>query len=477
MAGLLDYLDPEIRKMILQQQEISPEVQRSGLTNGLLTAGLGMLANSNRGFAPALGIGGLMGVDVRNQTLAAHMRDPQQQLAMLSAAAGLQNNLQTMQQKNARTKAFQELAGQPSPDFVGPPTAAQQSMQQPQQSQGRNATYNYFMSLYQGLLSKGLVDDADTMLEKAEKYRPKLKDQKTFVDPVTDQRQVYNVYEDGSSEVLPYKPDKEKLHFVDMGGSQVGVDPYTASPKAQFKKTLTPGEETTDTRSREQFGLSQQMQRDQMRQSDQHFNASQGQSERHFQATQAQPHFLETPDGYLGVDKTTLVGRPVTSAGGEAVSNGKPLTEAQAKAYAFGARMENSSRVLNALEAQTRLFDPASPANKMAGSTGVWTPMNYMAPVKAQSYMQAAKNWSEAELRFKSGAAVTPKEIDENVKIYFPQPGDGIDTIRQKAQARAVTEQSMRVVMGKGGDRQMPQQPDDDPFKLRGRGFDPLGIR
>jgi hypothetical protein len=119
--------------------------------------------------------------------------------------------------------------------------------------------------------------------------------------------------------------------------------------------------------------------------------------------------------------------------------------------------MEAASKVIDGLESKAG-FKATSPLNQFAGATGISSPLNYLASKDAQSYKQAQRNWSEAELRYKSGAAVTEAEIVDNMRIYFPQPGDSPELIAQKSQARQQAEQGMRVAMGKRGERQDPQR-------------------
>jgi hypothetical protein len=280
---------------------------------------------------------------------------------------------------------------------------------------------------------------AQNWLEQQDKGARKLKDTKTLVQD--GQRVTVNIYDDGSTEVVPFAPDKEKLHFVPMGGKTAAVEPFTGVPQASYIHDPTQDALITDARARQK-----------MEQDAQQFAASQGQQERHFQANYNAPTIQQTDLGPMLIDKRTAVGTPIKDASGNVIESSKALTEVQAKATMFGTRMENASQILTKLESDPE-FNPASPVNKLAGATG----LNYLAPKKAESYAQARRNWAEAELRFKSGAAVTAAEIDDNVKTYFPIPGDSPEIIAQKAQARQQTEAAMRVAMGKQGEKQMPK--------------------
>lgn len=122
----------------------------------------------------------------------------------------------------------------------------------------------------------------------------------------------------------------------------------------------------------------------------------------------------------------------------------KDLTEAQAKATTFLGQMRSASDVLKRLNAdQTALSMQAETA--LAGG-----PMNAVIGQKAQQVRQAQDQWSEAFLRFKTGAASTPAEVAANRKTFFPVVGDKPDAIKQKAEMRAQAERDMEVAAGRG---------------------------
>jgi hypothetical protein len=122
----------------------------------------------------------------------------------------------------------------------------------------------------------------------------------------------------------------------------------------------------------------------------------------------------------------------------------KPLTETQGNATSFAARMKDAAAVLSGLEAQG--VSTAQLGTMAAGSNAT----NFMATPKGQQYMQAASNWVSANLRKESGAAIPKDEMAQEIKKYFPQPGDKPDTKAQKAQARRVAEEGMLVQAGPG---------------------------
>lgn len=128
-------------------------------------------------------------------------------------------------------------------------------------------------------------------------------------------------------------------------------------------------------------------------------------------------------------------------------AGGKDLTEAQGKASAFQSQMVSASNAVKGLEAAG--FDPTSfksqTAVKLAGGTA-----NPLVPVTAQQYKQAQDQWSEAYLRFKTGAAATEPEVLRNNRTFFPVFGDKPDQIAQKALAREQAERDIGIAAGRG---------------------------
>jgi hypothetical protein len=142
---------------------------------------------------------------------------------------------------------------------------------------------------------------------------------------------------------------------------------------------------------------------------------------------------------------------------------GKDLTESQGKASAFQSQMVSASNAVNTLEGQG--FDPtlfkSQTAVKLAGGVA-----NPLIPVAAQQYKQAQDQWSEAYLRFKTGAAATEPEVVRNNRTFFPVFGDKPEQIAQKAAAREQAERDIGIAAGRGsnlGAQAIGQQPKQPP--------------
>lgn len=97
-------------KKIASQMTQEPD-KKAPLSTGLMAAGLGMLANANRGFAGGVGAGGLLGLNAYNEALAAQKKDPMQQLQMMSAVSGIQERMRDQKMQQEFQSAI--MGGQP----------------------------------------------------------------------------------------------------------------------------------------------------------------------------------------------------------------------------------------------------------------------------------------------------------------------------------------------------------------------------
>jgi hypothetical protein len=176
---------------------------------------------------------------------------------------------------------------------------------------------------------------------------------------------------------------------------------------------------------------------------------------------------IERDDGTFLVDTRTGQAKPVLGAQGQPLMGGKPLTESQGNATAFGMRMKESNQLINDLEKQgvTNTGVVRSTIGGIAGMTpfigdklqqGVQSSMNVLpgvlgGPSSEQQQVDAArKNFVTAVLRKESGAAISPSEFYTESQKYFPQPGDSNEAIKQKQHARQTAIKAMEVQAGPG---------------------------
>jgi len=176
---------------------------------------------------------------------------------------------------------------------------------------------------------------------------------------------------------------------------------------------------------------------------------------------------VEREDGTFLVDTRTGQAKPVVGPQGQALVGGKPLTEAQGNATAFGMRMKESNQLINDLEKKgvTDTGIVRSTIGGIVGMTpfvgekmqqGVQSGMNVLpsalgGPSSEQQQVDAArKNFITAVLRKESGAAISPTEFYTEAQKYFPQPGDSKETIAQKRDARETAIKAMEIQAGPG---------------------------
>lgn len=164
----------------------------------------------------------------------------------------------------------------------------------------------------------------------------------------------------------------------------------------------------------------------------------------------SKPFEVTGPDGkpiLVRQDKSGNV-TPVEGFGPKAGAP-KSLTETQGKATGFAARMQDASKIIEPLEGKVNPLSVA--AANQDGITGAIS--NYAAgklDPQSQLYQQAQENWVTANLRLESGAAIGKEEKAQEIRKWFPQPGDTPAKIQQKANARKVAERAMVAQTGPG---------------------------
>ena len=270
----------------------------------------------------------------------------------------------------------------------------------------------------------------------------------------------------GETKKLPYLP-AEKLHFANTGGlAGVGLNPFTGKPESSgLPVTMDPAQ--SDASKRGWAGLAQ---------AERHFKEGKaGGGKPQWDSTTGQFVFAPTGPGDTG--------RAVTPAGYE--RQDKPLTESQSKATAFANQMSNATEVIEELDKKgfTGKGKWQQGGLSMAGTEGVpYVPGSAAVPRmfasdEAQKFDQATLQWSEAALRFQTGANAPKEEVIRNRNTYFPTPGDSAARVEQKRMARANMEKSIRMAAGQGV-KQLPELPGKESAKqVVRRGTAPNGKR
>ena len=131
------------------------------------------------------------------------------------------------------------------------------------------------------------------------------------------------------------------------------------------------------------------------------------------------------------------------------LSQGKPLTEFQGKAVAYGIAMQDASNNMKKIE--DKGFNPASLKNQTSVSMAGGTAGNLLVSPEARQYKQAQDQFAEAYLRFKSGANTPEPEIQRNLRNMMPAVGDDRATLNQKQNARNEAARAMAIASGPAG--------------------------
>lgn len=168
-----------------------------------------------------------------------------------------------------------------------------------------------------------------------------------------------------------------------------------------------------------------------------------------------QPRYNAAPQAQSGEGAAPAAAMPPPGGATPLISQrpqeDKPLTEAQAKATGFAARMIQASRIVDPMD----FTDAAKPGvlETALGSRLPETAANLMRSTERQQYRQAQENWVRANLRMESGAVIGADEMAKEIQNYFPQPGDTPQVIEQKRRSREAATLAMVTSAGPGAQR------------------------
>jgi hypothetical protein len=164
--------------------------------------------------------------------------------------------------------------------------------------------------------------------------------------------------------------------------------------------------------------------------------------------------FLPTPNGLQqGAKPISIDGSPYT---GDVTPRGKGMTDPQSKAFKFGNRMEASNANFERLfdEDGNPTYSPVFLASKrnfekawLVGDA-IGGGMNFFASDEDQLASQSMRDFINSALRDESGAAIAEHEFTNAQAQYFPEVGDSIKVMRQKAENRRIAIQVMKTAAG-----------------------------
>jgi hypothetical protein len=121
-------------------------------------------------------------------------------------------------------------------------------------------------------------------------------------------------------------------------------------------------------------------------------------------------------------------------------------TEGQRLISGYAKRMDTAEDRLKELTTGKDAYEPGGFIDRVAEGTLFF---NWMVSPEGQQYANAQKDWVRAKLRRESGAAIGDDEMAQEVKTYFPQPGDAEEVIKQKEERRKIATQGLKDAAGK----------------------------
>ena len=119
-------------------------------------------------------------------------------------------------------------------------------------------------------------------------------------------------------------------------------------------------------------------------------------------------------------------------------------SEAELTAAGYASRM-------NAADAQLSQMGPeAIPGIRQTIANNKYpTLAPFVSSPEQQQFRQLQEDWVRAKLRKESGAVIADEEMAREIRVYFPQPGDSPQVIKQKAIARQRANDAMMLAAGK----------------------------
>lgn len=122
---------------------------------------------------------------------------------------------------------------------------------------------------------------------------------------------------------------------------------------------------------------------------------------------------------------------------------GKPATEGQLASAGYLQRMYGAEEILAELEAEGIVALPTIKGPALGTRVE-----GYVLNDQEQRLEQAKRDWVRAKLRKESGAVIAEEEMAEEIKTYFPIPGEGPAQIAQKRAARIRAQRQMEITSG-----------------------------
>jgi hypothetical protein len=128
-----------------------------------------------------------------------------------------------------------------------------------------------------------------------------------------------------------------------------------------------------------------------------------------------------------------------------AITKEPKTTEGEKSSAGYLNRMQKAEELLGGIKG-----GELGPVEKAIGAIpGVGKDVQpYVLNKNQQKALQAQRDWVRAKLRKESGASISPAEEAEEIRTYFPQPGEDPETIEQKRQSRKEAMRQLEIGAG-----------------------------
>jgi hypothetical protein len=352
-----------------------------------------------------------------------------------------------------------------APDSLRMPTFSpmQAAPQGAAQRPGRLDMYNEYQRQAKVFEQEGDFPQALKLREMAQKAIPELKEQARVL--VNGRPTLRMVFKDGTYEDVTDAAPTANMESINFGGYRQNQNKDTGQFEGpQTPITMDEAQRAANARALEQLGIS----RGQL-----------GVAQGNLGLSRERLNFERNSGGQPQWDQSLSmwVTRPTEdNPTGRAMApigpDGRPVarpdkapTESQSKDFLFASRADAADRIASSVEgkaniAGAKLTDTVTGIPVLGAIPGGVA--NWMQTKETQQYMQAKRDFVNAVLRKESGAVIGKDEFDSADKQYFPQPGDGPDVVRQKAEARRRAVEGIKLgagPLGKQFDASPPQTP------------------
>jgi len=161
-----------------------------------------------------------------------------------------------------------------------------------------------------------------------------------------------------------------------------------------------------------------------------------------------------SPTGSVYIKEKDAVGKPAPATSVNKPSDGEQM------AKGYHDRMVAAEKLLGGIG------DKGYPTEQTNSAASIPLVGDYLkrkaSTADQQKYEQAQRDWVRSKLRKESGAVIGEQEMKDEIRTYFPQPGDTPEVIAQKEQARQVAIQAMRDAAGPALGKTPAGQPKKD---------------